>query len=172
MIKRPSWDEYFMRHAYLAATKSKDNRTKIGAVLVSNNRIIAEGYNGIVQNVKDCIEDFPERYAKPEKYFWQEHGERNCYYDCSFRGVSSNNSTLYTFGIPCADCARAVVQGGTKTVVVHKQWQNFERKFYWEKFIESARRSRIMFDEAKIQIYTFDMELGLEGMLDGNEITV
>ena len=39
----PSWDELFMKHVYLIASKSKDTKTKIGAVLVRDNAIISEG---------------------------------------------------------------------------------------------------------------------------------
>jgi len=42
-----NWNEYFFRHVYLAASKSKDSRTKIGAALVKSNIIISEGFNGI-----------------------------------------------------------------------------------------------------------------------------
>ena len=172
MIKNPSWDEYFMRHVYLVATKSKDFRTKIGAVLVLDKRIISEGYNGICRCVLDDISHVSERYERPEKYFWQEHAERNSFYNCSYNGITTNGSILYTNGIPCSECARAVIQCGVKEVIVHKQWQEFEQKFYWEKFIESAKRSKIMFDEADIKIRVFNMFLGVSGMLDGNEISV
>src|SRR5438045_6573381 len=108
-LKIPSWDEYFMRHVYLVASKSKDTRTKIGAVIVRDKRIISEGYNGICQGVYDHIES---RYVKPKKYFFFEHGERNAVYGCARHGIATLGAKIYTQGIPCADCARAVIQAG------------------------------------------------------------
>jgi dCMP deaminase len=166
-ILQPSWDELFMRHAYLISSKSKDNRTKIGAVLVREKRIISEGYNGIPAGVNDCC---PERFLRPEKYFWLEHAERNSVYGCARYGISSLGSIMYTQGVPCADCARSVIQAGIKEVIVHKQWQDYEVKFYWEKWLESGKRSTAMLNEAGIPVRVFDMALGLKSMLDGKII--
>jgi dCMP deaminase len=44
--RRPSWDEYFMELAKLVATRSTCRRHAVGAVLVSDKRILATGYNG------------------------------------------------------------------------------------------------------------------------------
>ena len=42
-----SWDEYFMGVAMLAARRSKDPSTQVGACIVSpDNIIISTGYNG------------------------------------------------------------------------------------------------------------------------------
>lgn len=51
---RVSWDEYFMRHAELASTRSTCVRMKTGAVLVREHRIISEGYNGTVAGAIHC----------------------------------------------------------------------------------------------------------------------
>ena len=42
-----SWDEYFMGVAILAAKRSKDPNTQVGACIVDkNNVILTTGYNG------------------------------------------------------------------------------------------------------------------------------
>jgi dCMP deaminase len=62
----PSWDEVFFQDVYKMASKSKDPRTKIGAVLVApGNLPLMQSYNGIVMGVNDL----PERMERPEKYF-------------------------------------------------------------------------------------------------------
>lgn len=165
----PSWDELFMRHAYLISSKSKDTRTKIGAVLVRDRRIISEGYNGMPMGVDDLI---PSRYERPEKYFFFEHGERNCLYSCARHGISSSATSMYTQGIPCADCARAAIQGGIYEVVVHKQWEDFEHQFYHDKWLESALRSQQMFKEAGIILRGHEGVLGIKTILDGKIIEV
>ncbi len=169
LLPIPSWQEYFMRHVYLASSKSKDTRTKIGSILVKDHSVISEGYNGICRGVKD---DLSERYERPEKYFWQEHAERNSIYSCARYGISSKDSIMFTNGIPCADCARAAIQAGISGVIVHKQWQDYEEKFYWEKWIESGKRSTQMFDEAGIQVHIFNGKLGIKSMLDGKIVEI
>lgn len=165
----PSWDELFMRHVYLIASKSKDTRTKIGAILVRDKRVISEGYNGMPMGVCDCK---PERFERPEKYFWFEHAERNSVYTCARYGIATEKTVMFTQGVPCADCARAVIQGGISEVVVHKQWQHFEKEFYWEKWLDSTKRSTAMLEEAGIPVRVYDGILGVKGYLDGKEISV
>jgi len=168
-LPNPSWDELFMRHAYLIATKSKDQRTKIGAVLVRDRHVISEGYNGLPAGVCDCK---PERQERPEKYFWFEHAERNSIFVCARYGHKTEGAMMYTQGVPCADCTRAVIQAGVKEIVVHKQWENFENEFYWEKWIESCKRSNQMLEEAGVTVRRFDGVLKLDGMLDGKIISI
>ena len=53
-----SWDEYFMGVAKLAAMRSKDPNTQVGACIVSdNNKILSMGYNGFPNGVSD--DEFP-----------------------------------------------------------------------------------------------------------------
>ena len=44
IMERPTWDEYFSQFAFLAAARSHDSETKVGCVLVHENRIISVGY--------------------------------------------------------------------------------------------------------------------------------
>lgn len=169
LVPQPSWDEYFMRHVYLVASKSKDYRTKIGAVLVRDRHVISEGYNGIPMGVCDCD---PARDERPEKYFWFEHAERNSIYVCARYGHSTDKTTMFTQGVPCADCTRAVIQAGVSELVVHKQWQEYEQKFAWEKWLESGKRSTEMLKEAGIPVRVYNGVLGLKGVLDGKVIDV
>ena len=54
-----SWDEYFMGIAMLAAKRSKDPNTQVGACIVSqDNIIISTGYNGMPKGCSD--DDFPD----------------------------------------------------------------------------------------------------------------
>ena len=53
-----SWDEYFMGVAMLAARRSKDPNTQVGACIVSqDNIIISTGYNGMPKGCSD--DEFP-----------------------------------------------------------------------------------------------------------------
>jgi dCMP deaminase len=168
-LPNPTWDELFMRHVYLIASKSKDPRTRIGAVLVREKRIISEGYNGICQGV---VDNLPDRSERPEKYFFYEHAERNSVYGCAKFGISTQGTTLYTPGIPCYDCARAVIQAGIVEIKLHSQWAEYEKQIYREKWEEGFKRSYQMLKEAGVKVDYVNSVLGMKGMLDGKVIDV
>lgn len=171
LLPIPSWDETFMHDVYWWARRSKDPRTKIGAVLVlpGDKDPISHGYNGFARAVND---NEISRWERPEKYEWVVHAEENSVLNCSRKGQSSKGAIMYTQGIPCARCADACLQGGIVEVVVHKQWQEYEKQFSWDKWIDSAKRSEKKFKEAGIKIRVFDGVLGMQGVLDGKVINI
>jgi dCMP deaminase len=165
----PSWDKFFMQHVYLAASKSKDPKTKIGAVLVRERHVLATGFNGIPRGVADEA----KRMERPVKYFYMEHGERNALYTCARHGINPQGATLYTQGIPCADCARGIIQCGVREVVVHGPWHYFQVSGgHSAKWNESADHSRVMFAEAEVRLRISEEPLGLKGFVDGSVIPV
>lgn len=89
-MTRPSWDQHFLDMAALAAMRSKDRSTQVGAVIVD---------------------------LRPIKYRYTEHAERNAIYSAARAGVSTNCCTMYCTHAPCTDCARAVIQAGLNRIV-------------------------------------------------------
>lgn len=161
-----SKDEYFMRHVYLAASMSKDPRTKIGAVLVKDGVIISEGFNGLPRGVRDYKTRLDDRELK---YKFVVHGEHNAILNCARNGVSTLGSTLYTQGVPCNECAKAIVQAGIKRVIIHNRWPDMGSS---EKWVEAAKITKEMFAEADIPIYFCYETLGLQALVDGKIINV
>lgn len=166
MDRIDSWDEYFMRLAYLVAQRSKDPKTRIGSVLVRQNQLIASGYNGFPKGVLDLPERYNNRELKRELVA---HSEFNTIAISAGLGINTSNSILYTFGISCNSCSKALIQGGVKEIVIHKQWPNLT---YSEEWVKSIELSKMMLKEANITIRVFDKVLGLKGMLDGKDIDV
>lgn len=141
-----NWDDYFMSIAYLIASKSKDERTHIGAVIVGQNKEIkSTGYNSFVRGLIDHV---PERQEKPEKYYWFEHAERNAIYNATLIGTSLKGCKMYTNGIPCMDCARGIVQVGIVEVIVDDEWNNTNAG----DDLEHQKRTILMFNEVGIKI--------------------
>jgi len=164
----PDWDEFFMRHVYLVASKSKDPSTKIGAVIVKDNNIISSGYNGFARGVSDD----PIRYNDREmKYLLVCHGEFNAVVSAARHGISTLGSTIYTQGIPCNECAKSVIQSGIKTVIVHQQWREYS-KTSPTKWTKLAELSSMMFYEAGLEIRHYDKMLNIQGYRDGKVIKV
>lgn len=151
--KRPDWDTLFMTMAYLMATRSKDESTHIGAVIVGPDKEVrSTGYNSFPRGINDSV---AERQIRPEKYFWIEHAERNAIYNASRFEASLMYCTMYTNGIPCMDCARGIVQSGIKEVVVDQAWNDQNPK-KWE---EHANKTRQLFEEAGINLRFWQGEL-------------
>jgi len=147
------WDDYFMSMVYLIASKSKDERTHIGALIVGPDKEIkSTGYNSFVRRLKD---DLPKRQEKPEKYYWFEHAERNAIYNATLIGASLKGCKMYTNGIPCMDCARGVVQSGILEVIVDKKWNESNEG----EDLEHSKRTIQMFEEVGVNLRYWEGEL-------------
>ena len=112
-----SWDEYFMGIAMLAAKRSKDPSTQVGACIVSkDNIIISTGYNGMP---KGCSDDaFPWERSGAEletKYPYVVHAELNAILNANGRDL--RGSRIYVALFPCNECAKAIIQSGVKEVL-------------------------------------------------------
>ena len=110
-----SWDEFFMGVALLAANRSKDPNTQVGACIVDeNNVIISTGYNGFPIGCSD--DEFPwNRDGEITKYPFVVHAELNAILNAS--GKSMRGSKIYVALFPCNECAKAIIQAGIKEVV-------------------------------------------------------
>ncbi len=110
-----SWDEYFMGIAMLAAKRSKDPSTQVGACIVSqDNIIISTGYNGMPKGCSD--DEFPwGRDGDDTKYPYVVHAELNAILNANGRDL--RGSRVYVALFPCNECAKAIIQSGVKEVV-------------------------------------------------------
>ena len=109
-----SWDEYFMGVAMLAARRSKDPSTQVGACIVSqDNIIISTGYNGMPKGCSD--DEFPwNRDGEDTKYPYVVHAELNAILNANGRDL--RGSKLYVALFPCNECAKAIIQSGIREV--------------------------------------------------------
>ncbi len=148
-MKAAAHTAIFMTMAYVVARASKDDRTKIGAVVVGpDNEIRSTGYNGFPRGLDDFN---PARQEKPEKDFWFEHAERNAIFNAVRIGVSLRGCTMYTLRTPCEACARAIVQAGISTVVIHAPWDADAR--------DNHPKTREMFAECGVTLDVWDGEV-------------
>ena len=112
-----NWDEYFMGIAMLAAKRSKDPNTQVGACIVSpDNIIISTGYNGMPKGCSD--DEFPwdrEGQQDMTKYPYVVHAELNAILNANGRDL--RGSRIYVALFPCNECAKAIIQSGIKEVI-------------------------------------------------------
>ena len=117
---RLSWDQYFCKIATVTSERSPCERLQVGCVLVKDNRIISQGYNGFLPNCPhiSIVRDNHEQSTV--------HAEQNAIADCAKRGVSCDGSTLYVTHYPCVICARIAFAAGIKEVVYIDDYKNDE----------------------------------------------
>ena len=107
-----SWDEYFMGIALLAAMRSKDPHTQVGACIVSpENIILSTGYNGLPHG---CSDD-EYSWEREEKYPYVVHAELNAILNAGGRNLCG--ARVYVALFPCNECAKAIVQSGIREVL-------------------------------------------------------
>ena len=108
--KRPSWDEYFKEIVQVTAKRSPCERLQVGCILVKDNRIVSQGYNGFLPGCehKYIIRDNHEQATV--------HAEQNALCDCAKRGVSCEDSVAYVTHYPCIICTRLLLASGIKQI--------------------------------------------------------
>ena len=106
-------DKKYLEIAKILSENSYCNRKKVGALIVKNETIISDGYNGTPSKVKPNIcEDL-----QGDTHWYVLHAEANAILKCAKWGNSCNESTLYITLSPCKDCAKLISQAGITRVV-------------------------------------------------------
>lgn len=130
-------DERYMEIARIWAKNSRAQRLQVGAIIVKDNRIISDGFNGTPSGFGNWCEDFinpdtgrietttsQEEYdevvkrgyrlkTKPEVL----HAEANAITKIAKSTYSSEGATIYVTHSPCIECAKLIIQSGIKRVV-------------------------------------------------------
>ena len=118
MTDRPSWKDYFTEIVQVTAKRSPCNRLKVGCILVKDNRIISQGYNGFISGLPhiSIIENNHEVSTI--------HAEQNAIIDCAKRGVQCDGSTAYITLHPCLNCCKMLYAAGIKKVYYINDYKN------------------------------------------------
>ena len=121
------WDFRFIELAKHISLWSKDPSTKVGCVVVGEDREIrSTGFNGFPRGIDDDEDRLTNR---EKKYPLICHAEENAIMHAARIGVSLKNSTAYVTWPPCSRCARSLIQAGIKEVVypdagkIPERWQ-------------------------------------------------
>ena len=119
-IQRPTWNQYFKDIVILTSTRSPCKRLKVGCLLVKDNRIISQGYNGYLPGVEH------KQVMRDNHEIATIHAEQNSITDCAKRGVSCNNSIAYITHYPCINCIKILCASGVKEVRYINDYKNDE----------------------------------------------
>ena len=138
------WDRRFLELAEHISTWSKDPSTKVGCVVVGEDREIrSTGFNGFPRGIEDDAERLADR---EQKYPLICHAEENAIMHAARTGVSLKGNTAYVTWPPCTRCTRSLIQAGISEVVYPTGIEITER---WEDDLGIAMG---MMEEAGITI--------------------
>ena len=117
-MNRLSWDEYFAKIVRATAERSPCERLQVGCLLVKENRIISQGYNGFLPG---CPHDSIVRHNHEQATV---HAEQNAIADCAKRGVSCKDCTVYVTHYPCIICTRILLASGISEIKYLEDYKN------------------------------------------------
>lgn len=115
-----SWDAYFLYMAWAASIKSKDENCRVGAVIVSQDRVVlSTGFNGMARGVHD-----DERILKNkgEKLKIICHAEQNAILNAARTGVAVEGASIYVTKFPCLACCNSIIQSGIRRIYTEDKW--------------------------------------------------
>ena len=149
LVKRPTWDEYFMQMAELTAQHSTCLRRHVGAVIVQDKHVVATGYNGAPKGVAHCAEIggcLREKMGIPSgerhELCRALHAEQNAIIQAATLAQSIEGASIYITHQPCIICAKMIINAGIKRIVVKEGYPD-----------EMSVR---MLDEAGLKIVMFN----------------
>lgn len=116
--KKTRRDYLYMRMARTWAENSYCQRRKVGALLVKDNMIISDGYNGTPGGFENICED-ENNVSKP----YVLHAEANAITKIARSHNSSDGSTLYVTASPCMECSKLIIQAGIRRVVYGEEYR-------------------------------------------------
>ena len=116
--KKAAIDRRYARMAQIWAENSYCVRRKVGALVVKDNMIISDGYNGTPTGFENICED-ENNVSKP----YVLHAEANAITKLARSSNSSDGATLYVTASPCIECAKLIIQSGIKRVIYTEQYR-------------------------------------------------
>ncbi len=137
-VRRPTWDEYFLKLAMLASERATCPRMHCGCVLVRDRYVLSTGYNGSLPGTPHCtthgclvVNDHCVR---------TNHAEINAICQATRHGITLAGGTAYVTNMPCTNCAKALIAAGIVRVVIFSDYHDtLAERFFQEAGIELER---------------------------------
>jgi dCMP deaminase len=126
--KRPTKDEYFMKMAHLAASRSTCLRRKVGAVIVKESRVLSTGYNGAPKGLPHCEEvgcirkDKNIPTGERHELCRGVHAEQNAVIQAAVFGTSIKDGKIYTTNQPCVVCAKILINASITEIIYENEY--------------------------------------------------
>lgn len=121
---RISWDDYFMKMAYLASERSTCLRRSVGAIIVKEKKVMATGYNGAPKDTENCLDRgycLRDKMGIPSGERHElcrgAHAEGNAIAQAAQFGIPVNGATVYCTNFPCVFCTKMIINAGISELV-------------------------------------------------------
>lgn len=126
--KQHKIDVTYIKMAQTWADLSHSLRKKVGALIVKNNTIIADGHNGTPSGFEnECEESVNNEDGTFREYrtkWYVLHAESNALAKVAKSTQSSEDATLYVTCSPCTECSKLILQAGIKKVVYLEEYRD------------------------------------------------
>ena len=117
--KQEKYDVAYLRMAMEWGKLSHCIRKQVGALIVRDNMIISDGYNGTPSGYTNSCED-----EQGETHWYVLHAEANAILKVAKSTQSADGATLYITLSPCKECSKLIIQAGIKRVVYHVEYKD------------------------------------------------
>ena len=122
------FDQTYISMAESWSQLSHANRKKVGALIVKDNSIISDGYNGTPAGFEnECEEAINNEDGSFKEYktkWYVLHAEANAILKVAKSSQSTDGATLYVTYSPCKDCSKLIVQSGIKRVIYGEEYRD------------------------------------------------
>ncbi|MDF5713499.1 MAG: dCMP deaminase family protein [Rhizonema sp. NSF051] len=141
---RPTWDEYFLMLAKLAATRSTCLAFPVGAVIVKNKQVVATGYNGSPSGSAHCtaqgycypgLSSCDASKTLPSRAV---HAEANAIAQAAKHGISTEGASIYVTLEPCLSCLKLIISAGIKEVFYETLFNGGEKALVRDSFVSEG----------------------------------
>jgi dCMP deaminase len=142
--QRPTWDEYFLMLAKLAATRSTCLAFPVGAVIVKDRQVLATGYNGSPSGSAHCtaqgqcypgLSSCDANKVMPSRAV---HAEANAIAQAAKHGISTEGASIYVTLEPCLSCLKLIISAGINEVFYETPFNSGESALVRDSFINEG----------------------------------
>ena len=115
--KQQKLDIRYLRMAKIWAENSYCKRRQVGALVVKDQMIISDGYNGTPSGFDNVCEE--NNVTLP----YVLHAEANAITKLARSSNNSDGATIYVTDAPCIECSKLIIQAGIKRVVYARNYR-------------------------------------------------
>ena len=119
--KQHELEKRYLRMASIWAENSYCKRRQVGALIVKDQMIISDGYNGTPSGFENVCED-EQNVTLP----YVLHAEANAITKVAASSNSSKGATIYVTSAPCIECSKLIIQSGIVRVVYSEKYRTEE----------------------------------------------
>lgn len=119
--KQLRYDTAYLKMAQSWSKLSHCVRKQVGAIIVKDEMIISDGYNGTPAGFENSCED-----ENGATQWYVLHAEANAILKVAKSTNNCKGATLYLTLSPCKDCSKLVLQAGIRRVVFKDSYKDTE----------------------------------------------